>query len=153
MSSTAPTASAAEAPELQVTQPTPQKEPKEFLSAKDVENQGTFNEEEDNDETITYQPGSTEEPKLPTSNNDNDSNHLQNPKERASNDDSLSDDHSSVSYANSGYQRDSNDCTEFCIEFMTCFGLLAACCPNDGEGCLTNAATICGNILVGCCKC
>ncbi|KAK6464128.1 hypothetical protein DFJ63DRAFT_61065 [Scheffersomyces coipomensis] len=55
--------------------------------------------------------------------------------------------------AHSGYERESNECTEFCIEFFTCFGLFNACCPANGEGCITTSATFCGNILFACCKC
>lgn len=58
-----------------------------------------------------------------------------------------------VSEVGSGYNRDENECTEFCMDFLSCFGLFDTCCPANGEGYLTTAATFCGNILVGCCKC
>lgn len=53
----------------------------------------------------------------------------------------------------SGYHRESNECTEFCVDLLTCFGLLGDCCPLTGEGCLTNTGTFIGNLCVGCCKC
>lgn len=75
-------------------------------------------------------------------------------KERGS--DSSDDDRSSysgISLTHSGYDRDSNECTEFCTECVTCFGMFSACCPSSGEGCLTSTAVFFGNILFGCCKC
>lgn len=62
-------------------------------------------------------------------------------------------DFQSVSEVGSGFAREQNECTEFCIELFSCFGLCETCCPSSGEGCLTTCATIFGNILVGCCKC
>ncbi len=53
----------------------------------------------------------------------------------------------------SGYAGDQNECTEFCADFVTCFGMFEACCPSSGEGCLTTCATICGNVLLSCCRC
>ncbi|KAI5955286.1 hypothetical protein KGF54_001847 [Candida jiufengensis] len=52
----------------------------------------------------------------------------------------------------SGYHREGNECTEFCIEFCTCFGVVD-CCPNNGDGCVTSVATFVGNLIFGCCKC
>lgn len=52
----------------------------------------------------------------------------------------------------SGYRRDSNECTEFCIDCFLCFGTFDECCPSSGEGCLTTTATLVGNILFVCCK-
>lgn len=59
----------------------------------------------------------------------------------------------SVSEQGSGYQRESNECTEFCTDFLTCFGLCDACCPASGEGYLANFATCCGTVLMSCTKC
>lgn len=53
----------------------------------------------------------------------------------------------------SGYQRDTNECTEFCIDLFNCFGACDACCPLTGEGCLSTTAAFLGNICVGCIKC
>lgn len=75
-------------------------------------------------------------------------------KERGNN--SSDDDRSSLSdfsQAPSGYERETNECTEFCMECVTCFGMFSTCCPSSGEGCLTSTAVFCGNILFGCCKC
>ena len=52
----------------------------------------------------------------------------------------------------SGYQREHNECTEFCIELFTCFGVVD-CCPKNGEGCVTSVATWLGNLVFSCCKC
>lgn len=87
-------------------------------------------------------------------NNDNDnSNSNSNTSNTPSSSSQVSDDEESVSEVGSGFQRDQNECTEFCIEFLSCFGLCETCCPSSGEGFLTTCATICGNVLVGCCKC
>lgn len=53
----------------------------------------------------------------------------------------------------SGYKRESNECTEFFVDLFTCFGLLGDCCPLSGEGCLTNTGIFIGNLCVSCCKC
>ncbi|CCE88932.1 Piso0_001725 [Millerozyma farinosa CBS 7064] len=58
-----------------------------------------------------------------------------------------------VSEQGSGYQREENECTEFCTDFLTCFGLFDACCPASGEGYLANFATCCGIVLMSCTKC
>lgn len=52
----------------------------------------------------------------------------------------------------SGYDREGNECTEFCIELFTCFGVVD-CYPKSGAGCLTTTATFVGNLVFGCCKC
>ncbi|ODV81733.1 glycoside hydrolase family 17 protein [Suhomyces tanzawaensis NRRL Y-17324] len=62
-------------------------------------------------------------------------------------DSSSSDEGSSYMDMASGYDQNLNECTEFCIELSTCFGLLETCCPANGEGCLTTSAVFCGNIL------
>lgn len=62
------------------------------------------------------------------------------------------DDVSAFSDGASGYRRETNECTEFCIDCFLCFGTFDECCPSSGEGCLTTAATFVGNILFGCCK-
>lgn len=54
--------------------------------------------------------------------------------------------------AQSGYQREHNECTEFCVECCTCFGVVS-CCSRSGEGCITTMATFIGNMLFACCKC
>lgn len=71
----------------------------------------------------------------------------------SSDSDSRESDDYSLSDVGSGYDRDSNECTEFCIELVSCFGVLDACCPSSGEGFFTTCATFCGNILFSCCKC
>lgn len=53
----------------------------------------------------------------------------------------------------SGYQRDSNECTEFCMDLFICFGACDACCPLSGEGCLSSLAAFVGNLCFACCKC
>ncbi|KAF6069986.1 hypothetical protein FOB64_002684 [Candida albicans] len=99
-----------------------------------------------NDKPITDEPKASPAMKQePQSNNEN----SQNLKSKESNSD---DDINSHFTATSGYQRESNECTEFCIECCTCFGVLN-CCPNNGEGCVTNMATFIGNMLFACCKC
>ncbi|KAK6203490.1 uncharacterized protein RJT21DRAFT_113388 [Scheffersomyces amazonensis] len=74
-------------------------------------------------------------------------------KEEHHDDSGASSESSSLDDNHSGYERHANECTEFCIELFTCFGLFNACCPANGEGCLTSTATFCGNILFACCKC
>ncbi|CCE79644.1 Piso0_001725 [Millerozyma farinosa CBS 7064] len=59
----------------------------------------------------------------------------------------------SVSEQGSGYERQANECTEFCTDFLSCFGLFDACCPASGEGYLANFATCCGTVLMSCAKC
>lgn len=53
----------------------------------------------------------------------------------------------------SGYHRESNECTEFCADLFMCFGACDACCPLSGEGCLSSMAAFFGNICVTCWKC
>ncbi|SGZ55064.1 CIC11C00000004534 [Sungouiella intermedia] len=53
----------------------------------------------------------------------------------------------------SGYQRESNECTEFCMDFFICFGACDACCPASGEGCLSSFAAFVGGLCFACCKC
>lgn len=53
----------------------------------------------------------------------------------------------------SGYERETHECTEFCIDFLRCFGMFDECCPSSGEGYFTTAALFCANILVGIRKC
>lgn len=115
------------APVFEVTHATPNKELEEFVSA-----------DEGSPSSVTHQPSATQEPSL-------------DPKDL----NTLEDGRSSftISEAGSGYQRDTNECTEFCLEFFTCFGLCDACCPSNGEGCVTSVATFCGNLFFSCCKC
>ncbi|CAK7893911.1 hypothetical protein CAAN1_02S08438 [[Candida] anglica] len=110
-------------PITKVTQPTPIEEPEEY---------------------IRDAPKPQEEMQLTTPT-----------KEENTSDSSDSDSTSNqtLSEVGSGYERDNNECAEFCIEFASCFGLFDSCCPSDGEGCLTSTATFCGNILFSCCKC
>ena len=115
-----------------------------------------------NDKPITDEPKASPAMKQePQSNNENSQNlkskESSNPNNGSSSSDSDSDsdsddDVNSHFTATSGYQRESNECTEFCIECCTCFGVLN-CCPNNGEGCVTNMATFIGNMLFACCKC
>lgn len=53
----------------------------------------------------------------------------------------------------SGYERELNECTEFCLDLFTCFGAFDACCPATGEGCCSSTAAFFGNICVGLFKC
>lgn len=113
----------------------------------------------DNDDDKTKTSDNNTNSNNDNSNDSNDANNTHNidhSKEQTSQSSvSSSDDSSSitVSETGSGYQRDNNECTEFCIELAMCFGMFEACCPSDGEGCLTSTATFCGNILFACCKC
>ncbi|EGV60097.1 hypothetical protein CANTEDRAFT_116117, partial [Yamadazyma tenuis ATCC 10573] len=58
-----------------------------------------------------------------------------------------------LSQEGSGYERDQNECTEFCLDFSSCFGLFDACCPADSEGCMTTCAVFIGNLFFSCCQC
>lgn len=131
-------------PALKVTQATPNLEKNEFIT-KEQNKEIAINE--DKEETVTKQPEGTEEMKLYVPGKQQDA-------------DKSSDEYSdqgsertSFSEQGSGYERDANECTEFCIECISCFGLFNACCPATGEGFLTNVGVFCGTILVGCCKC
>lgn len=54
---------------------------------------------------------------------------------------------------NSGYERNVNECTEFCIDLITCFGLFDACCPSTGQGFVADVATFFSVVLVGLIHC
>lgn len=100
-----------------------------------------------NDKPITSQPRATDEMRL----------EQQKPDPTRSNSSlsssSESDDEASSHFtAQSGYHREHNECTEFCIECSSCFGVVN-CCPKSGEGCITTMATFIGNMLFACCKC
>ena len=62
------------------------------------------------------------------------------------------DDHS-LSTIGSGYDRETNECQDFCLELFSCFGLLDDCCPSDGEGCFSNTASFCGTLCISMIKC
>ncbi|RCK59382.1 hypothetical protein Cantr_07050 [Candida viswanathii] len=104
-----------------------------------------------NDKPITSEPKTTDEmrqeqqkPSLSRSNSSSSS---------SSSSSSQSDDDINSNFtAQSGYHREHNECTEFCVECCTCFGVVD-CCPRSGEGCVTNMATFIGNMLFACCKC
>lgn len=53
----------------------------------------------------------------------------------------------------SGYHRETNECTDFCEDCVICFGVCDACCPSSGEGCLSTIALFLGNLCFACCKC
>lgn len=53
----------------------------------------------------------------------------------------------------SGYHRESNECTEFCMDFFMCFGACDSCCPLSGEGFFSGAAAFCGNLCISLRKC
>lgn len=53
----------------------------------------------------------------------------------------------------SGYHRETNECTEFCMDLWICFGACDAFCPQSGEGCMSGWAAFCGNLCFSCCKC
>ncbi|RLV83240.1 hypothetical protein JA9_003035 [Meyerozyma sp. JA9] len=113
------------APELKVTPNTPAHEKQDFVS--NGEQSGSNN-------TVSSEPA---------------------PKEEMMLGDGLrkSNDSDTTSFGEqSGRLDPENECTEFCVECSACFGLFDSCCPADEEGCLTTAATFCGNILFGCCK-
>ena len=112
------------APALKVTDPTPGVERQEFIN--------------DQDEVITNEPKRSEDMSL----NNNSEN---------SGDDNRSS--MTVSDMGSGFERDTNECTEFWLECCGCFGLLESCFPNDGEGCCTSTATFIGTICLSCWKC
>lgn len=90
----------------------------------------------DNEEVISYEPDRTAEMSL---------NKLENGDDARSS--------ITVSEAGSGFERESNECTEFWLECCSCFGLMETCCPNDGEGCCTSTATFIGTICLSCWKC
>lgn len=60
---------------------------------------------------------------------------------------------STYSDLGSGYDRDNNECTEFCTDLFMCFGACDACCPASGEGCLSSFAAFVGGLCVACCRC
>lgn len=110
-------------PELKVTQPTPGYEKDEFVAE----------DQNDSNNTVSSEPEPKEEM------------YLLEPRK------SLVSDNTSFG-GQSGRIEPENECSEFCVECSSCFGLFDSCCPADEEGCLTTAATFCGNILFGCCK-
>lgn len=136
----------ADTPVLNVVQPTPKRDRDQFIADDDVG--GNFQDEANRvvngDDVIDEQPHETSAPSLSKENLPESSPFTNSEDSRSS---------ITLSDAGSGYQRDSNECTEFCIEFCSCFGTFDACCPSDGEGCLTSFATFCGNLIFSCCKC
>lgn len=122
-----------ENPELKLTQPIPGVEKKQLIG--------------ENDSNVTE--------KLPSGNIDSEPKPINDMTLTTNNSHSSSNERSSytLSELGSGYNREENECTEFCLDFCTCFGLFDNCCPTDGEGCLTTTATFIGNIIFSCCKC
>lgn len=132
-------------PTVKLTEPTPKREPEDYFDqTQDKEVSSALVGDED--EAITQEPKRTEgmlldvPEKTEVSNSDNDDN---------------GSDVTSVTMSEqgSGYERESNECTECCIDLIGCFGLFDSCCPSTGEGFITNLGVFCGNLLVGCCKC
>lgn len=112
-------------PDVKVTPNTPEVEKKELVSNSD---------QLDSSNTVTSEPQPKEEMQVPNTARNSD----------------ISD--NTAFSTRSGRVEPEDQCTEFCTECASCFGLFDSCCPADEEGCLTTAATFCGNILFGCCK-
>ena len=83
------------------------------------------------DGTISQEPKATQDMQLD----------VPQKKERNNNSDDDDDDDDSsdvtsatISEQGSGYERNSNECTECAIDLIGCFGLFDSCCPSTGEG-------------------
>lgn len=135
-------------PTVKLTESTPKNEAGEYFDQDQktkADSSATIGNE---DGTISQEPKATQGMQLD----------VPQKKERNNNNDDDDDDSSDVTSATiseqgSGYERNSNECTECCIDLIGCFGLFDSCCPSTGEGFITNLGVFCGNILVGCCKC
>lgn len=124
-------------PAIQATIATPETEVER--SEQETVDASAKNESKDDFESITSQPGRRE------------------PMEFAPASDTESDFQPRSSYtlseAGSGYDKEQNECADFCLDLFSCFGLLEACCPTDGDGCVTTFAVCLGNVIFGCCRC
>lgn len=153
-------------PSFKVTEPTPKVEKKEFISdvgedekqeqfdeddklenysgEADETGDGSFNNNTTKDEdfdTISSQPKPQNEMTL-------------SPSARSANGSELMGRSSyTLSEAGSGYDADTNECSEFCLDCWSCFGVFDACCPSDSEGCITSTAVFLGNVCFSCCRC
>ncbi|CAI5759440.1 unnamed protein product [Candida verbasci] len=114
----------------------------------DIPLEDSEKQQQKHQQPITSEPKPVNEMNLQQQPQDNE---LQHTKTNNSSTQSSSSDSDFISQV-SGYERDTNECSEFCIEFCTCFGVVD-CCPRTGEGCLTTTATFIGNLIFGCCKC
>lgn len=126
-------------PATQLTEATPEPE-----KEKSIEEQDTFNTSMQNDykqefDSVTSQPERREPMSFSPSPDD-----ASNFQPRSS---------YTLSEAGSGYDREQNECADFCLDFCSCFGLLEACCPTDSDGCVTTFAICLGNVIFGCCRC
>mmetsp|Transcript_3138 Transcript_3138/g.3062 ORF Transcript_3138/g.3062 Transcript_3138/m.3062 type:complete len:137 (+) Transcript_3138:218-628(+) len=131
-------------PTVKLTEPTPQREPEDYFDQ--TQSKKDSSAMVGDEEPVTQEPKRTEDMLLATP----DKTERSNPD----NNDDCSDVTSvTMSEQGSGYERESNECTECCIDLIGCFGLFDTCCPSTGEGFITNLGVFCGNILVGCCKC
>lgn len=126
-------------PNFTVTDPTPRQERNDFIdNASDSSGDGDFNSANDRSEIIDVEPRQQEMSLSPREDNESDFN----PRSSYT-----------LSEVGSGYDQDTNECSEFCLDFCACFGLLDACCPADEEGCVTSCAIFLGNVLFSCCTC
>ncbi|EGW30798.1 uncharacterized protein SPAPADRAFT_142715 [Spathaspora passalidarum NRRL Y-27907] len=102
------------------------------------------------DKPITTEPKPVNDMEL--SQQEEQPNQFLDPQQHTKDHDSSSDTESEFTDIGSGYQRESNECSEFVTSCCTCFGALDTCLPKNGEGCFTSTLTFIGNILFGCCK-
>lgn len=131
-------------PTVKLTEPTPQREPEDYFDQ--TQSKKDTSVMIGDEEPVTQEPKKTEDMLLATP----DKTERSNP---GNNDDCSDVTSVTMSEQGSGYERESNECTECCIDLIGCFGLFDSCCPSTGEGFITNLGVFCGNILVGCCKC
>lgn len=65
---------------------------------------------------------------------------------------SSSESETTISEVGSGYQRETNECTEFCLDLFTCFGICNSICPSSENGCISSCASFFGNFCFSLCK-
>lgn len=142
------------APQVQVTQPTPRTEKPEFI---DSETLSSYKQAGDNDVPQEYN-----EDDQSNSDDYKGSDAISSPPKPhenmavpvASQGSGLGGRSSfTLSEAGSGYERDTNECSEFFLDCFSCFGLFDACCPSDSDGCITSCAVFFGNLCFACCRC
>lgn len=151
-------------PDVNVTQPTPQVEKKDFIN--DLEDKD-YDHNESDDKVDIYSGEADETAASMTNNGKDDDFDTISTQPKAQNDMQLtpSQTHKStgtalngrssytLSEAGSGYDEDTNECSEFCMDCCACFGLLDACCPSDTDGCISSTAIFLGNVCFSCCRC
>jgi hypothetical protein len=137
-------------PAVKLTESTPKNEAEEYFDQYQKTKADSSATVGNEDGTISQEPKATQDMQLD----------VPQKKERNNNSDDDDDDDDSsdvtsatISEQGSGYERNSNECTECAIDLIGCFGLFDSCCPSTGEGFITNLGVFCGNIIVGCCKC